>query len=111
MVIPLLANQDLTPMLRVLGCYFETTKSTYESRHIGLSIDILISIVLQWLYLPISEADLVCRQCLTEGINFFRKWKKLSEFSDLFGIAILLSVHVSCVASLCVSLYTYGLHW
>ena len=59
----------------------------------------------------ISEADLVCRQCLTEGINFFRKWKKLSEFSDLFGIAILLSVHVSCVASLCVSLYTYGLHW
>ena len=58
-----------------------------------------------------SEADLVCRQCLTEGINFFRKWKKLSEFSDLFGIAILLSVHVSCVASLCVSLYTYGLHW
>ena len=58
-----------------------------------------------------AEADLVCRQCLTEGINFFRKWKKLSEFSDLFGIAILLSVHVSCVASLCVSLYTYGLHW
>ena len=58
-----------------------------------------------------TEADLVCRQCLTEGINFFRKWKKLSEFSDLFGIAILLSVHVSCVASLCVSLYTYGLHW
>ena len=44
-----------------------------------------------------SEADLVCRQCL--------------EFSDLFGIAILLSVHVSYVASLCVSLYTYGLHW
>ena len=62
-------------------------------------------------YLEPAEADLVCRQCLTEGINFFRKWKKLSEFSDLFGIAILLSVHVSCVASLCVSLYTYGLHW
>ena len=58
-----------------------------------------------------TEADLVCRQCLTEGINFFRKSKKLSEFSDLFGIAILLSVHVSYVASLCVSLYTYGLHW
>ena len=59
----------------------------------------------------VSEADLVCRQCLTEGINFFRKWNKLSEFSDLFGIAILLSVHVSYVVSLCVSLYTYGLHW
>ena len=58
-----------------------------------------------------TEADLVCRQCLTEGSNFFRKWKTLSEFSDLFGIAILLSVHVSYVASLCVSLYTYGLHW
>ena len=61
--------------------------------------------------LSVSEADLVCRQCLTEGSNFFRKWKTLSEFSDLFGIAILLSVHVSYVASLCVSLYTYGLHW
>ena len=61
--------------------------------------------------LTVPEADLVCRQCLTEGSNFFRKWKTLSEFSDLFGIAILLSVHVSYVASLCVSLYTYGLHW
>ena len=58
-----------------------------------------------------SEADLICHQCLTEGINFFHKLNKLSEFSDLFGIAILLSVHVSYVASLCVSLYTYGLHW
>ena len=53
-----------------------------------------------------TEADLVCRQCLTEGINFFHKWNKLSEFSDLFGIEILLSVHVSHVVSLCVSLYT-----
>ena len=58
-----------------------------------------------------TEADLICRQCLTEGINCFRKLNKLPEFSDLFGIAILLSVHVSYVASLCVSLYTYGLHW
>ena len=65
-------------------------------------------------YLPyncVPEADLVCRQCLTEGINFFRKCNELSEFSDLFEIAILLSVHISYVVSLCVSLYTYGLHW
>ena len=47
----------------------------------------------------------MCRQCLTEGINFFRKWKKLSEFSDLFGIAILLSVHVFRMLHPCVYLY------
>ena len=56
----------------------------------------------------LPEAYLVCRQYLTEGSNFFRKWNKLSEFSDLFGIAILLSVHVSYIVSLCVPTNSTG---